>query len=62
MISRGYFSNGELLGYVLCYDAPRGHSSSTLQEDITIATSTRLGEKLGSVRMRSTTSSLGLQT
>lgn len=44
MISRGDFSNVELLDYVQCYDALRGHSSSTLQENITIATSTCLGE------------------
>lgn len=44
-ISRGCFSNAEMLGYGQCNDALRGHSSSTLQEDITIATSTCLSEK-----------------
>lgn len=34
-----------MLGYGRCNDALRGHSSSTLQEDITIVTSTCLSER-----------------
>lgn len=44
-ISRGCISNTEMLGYGQCNDALRGHSLSTLQEDITIATSTCPSEK-----------------